>query len=171
VSTNVFVGSVASAAGRTIRLLAVLLAVASAHAQEGPDFSGTWEISQARSTPGALGNQAKVAFASELIVQQRGGELHVEMRTPRQDTISAVYRLDGSEITVKTPPGIVETARARLEGSTLVITARRVVSSAFGDFVTDTKESWTRSGTVLTVLKTASADNVVATETGVYHKV
>lgn len=142
-----------------------------ARAQEGgADFSGRWGISQAKSSPGAVGNNAKVSFPSELIVQQRPGELQVEMRIPRTDSIRAVYKLDGSEITVGTPAGIAERAKAAWDGNRLVITARRVVSSAFGDFVTDTKEVWTRSGNVLTIGKTATSEGISATETAVYDK-
>jgi hypothetical protein len=151
---------------------ALVLAAVGAPAQEqaGPDLSGRWHVSQARSSPGALGNSAKVSFASELIVQERSGDLHVEMRIPRTDPVTAVYKLDGSEVTVATPAGIVEKAKAVRDGQMLVITARRTVSSAFGDFVTDTKESWTRTGDVLTIRKTSTSEGISATETVVYEK-
>lgn len=153
-----------------IAVLVLAAVPALTRAQAGPDLSGRWEISQAKSSPGALGNNAKVSFPSELIIQQRPAELQVEMRIPRTDSVTAVYKLDGSEITVGTPAGIAEKAKAMWDGSKLVITARRVVSSAFGDFITDTKEVWTRSGNVLTIGKTATSDGISATETAVYDK-
>lgn len=160
---------------RPLFLIAIAVLVLAAvpaltRAQEGPDFTGRWEISQAKSSPGAIGNNAKVSFPSELIIQRRAAELQVEMRIPRTDSVTAVYKLDGSEITVSTPAGIAEKAKAMWDGSKLVIAARRVVSSAFGDFITDTKEVWTRSGNVLTIGKTATSDGISATETAVYDK-
>ena len=141
-----------------------------AQEQRGPALSGRWHVSQARSSPGALGNSAKVSFASELIVQERSGDLHVELRIPRTDSVTAVYKLDGTEVTVGTPDGIVEKAKAAWDGQALVVTARRTVSSAFGDFVTDTRETWTRSGDILTIQKTSTSDGISATETAVYEK-
>ena len=147
-----------------------LAAVGAAQEQLGPDLSGRWQVSQARSSAGALGNSAKVSFASELVVEERPGGLQVEMRIPRTDSVTAVYKFDGSEIAVGTPAGVVEKAKAAWEGQTLVITARRTVSSAFGEFVTDTRESWTRNGDILTIRKTATSDGISATETAVYEK-
>jgi hypothetical protein len=134
------------------------------------DFSGKWEISGAKSSPGAIGNGARVTFASELIISQQPAELHVDMRYPRTDPVIAVYKLDGSEITVGTHAGITETARVTPDGDKLIITARRVVASAFGDFVTDTKEVWTRNGNVLTIVKTATSAGASATETAVFER-
>ena len=153
-----------------IAALALLTVPALPRAQAGTDFSGRWKISQAKSSPGAIGNNAKVTFPSELIVEQRPGELHVDMRIPRTDSVTAVYKLDGSEITVGTPAGIAEKAKAMWDGNKLVITARRVVTSPFGDFVTDTKEVWTRTGNVLTIGKTVTAEGIADTETAVFDK-
>jgi hypothetical protein len=153
----------------SVAAVALVVGPALTLAQVRPDFSGRWGISQANSSAGAVGNSAKVIFPSELIVMQHPGELHVEMRFARAaDTITAVYKFDGSDITLSTPAGITETARATWEGQQLVITARRVVSTAFGDFVTDTKEMWSRTGNVLTVRKTQSTDGLAATETAIF---
>lgn len=141
-----------------------------ARAQTGPDFSGKWRISQAKSSRGATGNSASVNFPSELIIKQSPAELHVEMRLPRTDPVTAVYKLDGTEVTVATPAGIFEKAKARWDGGKLVITARRVVSTPFGDFVTDSTEVWSRSATSLTIGKTQTAEGVSATETAVFDK-
>lgn len=164
----------AAKAGARVRRCAVALALlaASAHvpAQEAPDFSGSWTINQARSSAGATGNNAKVSFPSEVVVAQQGGELRVEIRFPRTDPVIARYRLDGGEVVVPVP-GVTEKARAAWDGGRLVITARRVVSTAFGEFVTDTKETWSRTGDVLTVQKTQSAEGVSDTETAVFDRI
>lgn len=139
-------------------------------AQARPEFSGRWKISQARSSPGAVGNGAKVGFPSELVIQHHPAELQVEMRIPRTDPMTALYKLDGTEVTLGTPAGIAEKARAMWDGEKLVITARRVISTSFGDFVTDSKEVWSRTGNVLTISKTQTADGVSQTETGVFDK-
>lgn len=139
-------------------------------AQTRPDFSGKWKISQAKSSAGATGNSAKVSFPSELIVKQHAAELYLETRFPRTDPLTAVYKLDGSEVTVGTPAGVTEKAKATWDGEKLVITARRVVATPFGDFATDTKEVWSLTGNILTIGKTQSAEGLSDTETAVFDK-
>jgi hypothetical protein len=141
-----------------------------ANAQTTPDFTGRWEISQTKSSPGAIGNNAKVSFPSELIVAQKAAELHVEMRFPRSEPLKVAYKLDGSEIRIALPSDVTETARTAWDGSRLTITARRVVSTAFGEFVTDIKETWNRAGNVLTIQKTHSSSGVADTETAVFEE-
>ena len=151
--------------------LAVVLAnpiIAAAQAQ--PDFSGHWKISQTKSSIGATGNNATISFPSELVIKQHPAELQVESRYPRSAPLTTVYKLDGSEITINLPSSVTEKARATWEGGNLIITARRVVSSAFGEFVTDIKETWSRAGNVLTVQKTQSADGVTDAETAVFDR-
>jgi hypothetical protein len=158
---------------RALPATALALALAdpiSAAAQAQPDFSGHWKISQAKSSTGATGNNATISFPSELVIKQQPAELHVESRYPRSAALTAVYKLDGSEITINLPSSVTEKARARWEGGNLIITARRVVSSAFGEFVTDIKETWSRAGNVLTVQKTQSADGVTDAETAVFDR-
>jgi hypothetical protein len=151
-------------------VVALATAAALAQAQARPDLSGKWEISQAKSSAGATSNSANISFPSELIITQRPAELHVEVRFPRSEPLTTVYKLDGSEITAGTPAGVTEKATAAWDGNTLVITARRVVSSAFGDFVTDSKEIWTRTGNVLTITKSETSDGVVTNERAVFDR-
>ena len=161
---------------RLLRVSAAVLALtalpALAPAQTRPDFSGRWEVSQSKSSPGAVGNRATVAIASEMTVTQRSSELQVELRFPRTETPNTVvYTFDGSEVVVGgTPDGVTEKARAMWDGNALIITARRVVSTAFGNFVTDIREVWTRSGDVLTIQKTRSGDGESITETAVFER-
>ncbi|MBI3046809.1 MAG: hypothetical protein HYY76_00705 [Acidobacteria bacterium] len=138
-------------------------------AQAKPDFSGSWKINQAKSSAGATGNNAKVSFPSELVVTQQAGAVHVEIRFPRTDPVKVTYTADGSEVAVPIP-GVTEKARAAWDGDRLVITARRVVSTAFGEFITDTKEIWTRTGDVLTIQKTQSSEGLSETETAVFDR-
>ena len=142
----------------------------SGQAQTRPDFSGTWEISQAKSSAGATSNGANISFPSELIITQRPAELHVEIRFPRSEPFMTIYTLDGTEVTAGTPSGVNEKAKAMWEGQTLVITARRIVSTQFGDFITDSKETWSRTGNVLTIRKSESSDGLNQNETAVYDR-
>jgi hypothetical protein len=139
-------------------------------AQTRPDFSGTWEISQAKSSAGATSNSANISFPSELIITQRPAELHVEIRFPRSEPFKTVYKLDGTEVTAGTPAGVNEKARAVWDEQTLVITARRIVSTQFGDFITDSKETWSRTGNVLTIRKSETSDGLTQNETAVFDK-
>jgi hypothetical protein len=151
--------------------IALALASPSSVAAQGQrDFSGHWNISQTKSSAGATGNNATISFPSELVIEQHPAELHVESRYPRAAPVKTVYRLDGSEITINLPSSVTERARAAWDGDRLIITARRVVSSAFGEFVTDIKETWSRAGNVLTVQKTQSADGVTDAETAVFDR-
>lgn len=149
---------------------AAALMPAFALAQARPDFSGRWEVSQAKSTTGAVGNGATISFGSELAVTQHPAELHVELRHPRSAPMTTIYKLDGSEVTVATPADVKETARATWDGQTLVITATRVVSTQFGPFASETKETWSRAGNVLTIRKTQNADGIIDNETAVYDR-
>jgi hypothetical protein len=138
--------------------------------QTRADFSGRWKVSQAKSSRGAIGNQATVTFPSEMVIKQQGAELHIEIHHPRVKPVTVVYKLDGGETTVPAPAGVTEKAKATWDGETLVITARRVVSTPVGDFATDTKEIWSRNGNVVTVRKTSTAEGLSDNETAVYER-
>jgi hypothetical protein len=155
----------------SIVAIALLAVPASTAAQAHQDYSGRWALSQAKSTPGAAGNGATISFGSELVITQSPTELRVEMRFPRvEQTQIAVFRLDGSEVTLPLPDGIVEKAKAVWEGDKVVISARRVVSTQFGDFVSETKETWSQMGNVLTIQKTLTADGVTDSQTAVFDR-
>jgi hypothetical protein len=155
-----------SAVRRSCLAVALIAVAALATAQTRQDYSGKWALSQAKSTRGAAGNGAVISFGSELIVTQTPSEVKVESRFPRvEQTQSVAFKLDGSEVNVPMPEGITEKAKAAWEGDRLVVTARRVVASAFGDFVSETREIWTRKENVLTIEKTLTADGVTSKET------
>ena len=155
-------------AAHAAQIAIVLTLTVSVGAQGRPDLSGRWQISQAKSSAGATGNNATISFPSELVITQHPAELHVELRHPRSDALKTIYKLDGSEIVIHLPSSVVERAKAGWDGHRLVISARRVVSSAFGDFVTDSKETWSRTADVLTIQKTQSSDGVTDSETAVF---
>jgi hypothetical protein len=145
----------------------------SAHAlvlAQVPDYSGTWRFNQAKSSPNIAGNTPNVPFPSQIVVKQTAAELSVESTSVRQNPVSAVFKLDGSKVTLQTPAGITETGEARFEGATVVITSRRSFPSPAGDIVTDFKEVWSLSGNVLTIEKTRTQEGEASTEKAVYDK-
>ena len=149
--------------------LMALPAVAAAQAHQ--DYSGKWALSQSKSTPGAAGNGTSISFASELVVTQSAGELKTEMHFPRiEQPQVVVFKLDGSEVTFPVSEGVVEKASAVWQGDRLTITAHRVVSTRFGEFVTDTKETWNRTENLLTIQKTLTSAGVTDTQTAVFDR-
>jgi hypothetical protein len=152
--------------------LALMLAfgLATAGAQTPPDFSGTWKFNQTKSTPGIAGNTPNIAFPSQIVVKQTATDLNVQSTSVRQAPVAAIYKLDGSKVTVDAPRGITETGEAKVEGGTVVITSRRSFSSPAGDQVVNFKEVWTVDGNTLTIVKTRVEDGESSTEKAVYDK-
>ena len=139
-------------------------------AQAPPDFSGMWRLNQAKSSRAVVGNTPDIQFPSQLDVRQTSGEIAVAATSIRQQPVSATYKLDGSKVNVQAPEGITETGQATLNGSTLVITSKRSFSSPAGDIVVDFKETWTLSGSELTIEKTRTQSGESSTQKAVYDK-
>ena len=143
---------------------------AAAFAQGRPDFSGTWRFNQAKSSPDIAGNTPIVPFPSQLVVKQTATEVQVDGTSVRQQPTSAVFKLDGSKVSIKAPSGITETGEAKLEGANLVITSRRSFTSPLGETVVDFKEVWTINGNALTIEKTRTESGDSATVKAVFDK-
>ena len=141
-----------------------------ASAQSTPSLAGTWRLNFDKSGERVAGNGADVTFPSEMVIAQSPTELTVERTSVRQDPFKAIYKLDGTRVTVAAPNGISETAEARVDGATLVITSRRSFSSPAGDTVVEFREIWTVKGSELSVRKTVTQDGSSDTETAVYDK-
>jgi hypothetical protein len=154
-----------------VSVLLTLGAPAVARAQARPDFSGTWKISQAKSSRNVVGNTPDIQFPSQLEVMQTAAEISVVATSVRQRPVSATYKLDGSKVNVQAPEGITETGQAMLNGSNLVITSRRSFSSPAGDVVVDFKEVWSVNGNELTIEKTRTqVGDTPSTQKAVYDK-
>ena len=145
-------------------------ASAAVWAQARPDFSGTWRFNQAKSSPNIAGNTPNIPFPSQLVVMQTATDLSVASTSVRQQPVSAVYKLDGSTVTVQAPSGITETGAARFEGAGVVITSRRSFSSPAGDTVVEFREVWRLSGSALTIEKTRTQEGESTSETAVFDK-
>jgi hypothetical protein len=139
-------------------VILVLAPASGTFAQARPDLSGTWRLNFDLSESPVGGGGIDVTFPSEMVVTQSTTELSLTRRSVRQAPFAAVYRLDGSKVSVDAPPGITETGEARFEGAALVITSRRSFSSPAGDTVVEFRETWSVSGNVLTVKKTVTQD-------------
>jgi len=133
-------------------------------AQARPDFSGTWRLNVGKSGPNVAGNTPNIPFPSQIVVKQTATDISVESTSIRQQPVSAVYKLDGSKVTVQTPEGISETGDAKVDGENLLINARRSFSSPAGDIVVEFKEVWSLSGNVLTIQKTRTQSGESTTE-------
>ena len=76
-----------------------------AFAQSAPNLSGTWRLNFDKSGDRIAGNGADVPFPSQMVVTQSATELSVRRTSVRQDAFAAVYKLDGSRVTVAAPAG------------------------------------------------------------------
>ncbi len=158
---------------RVMIVLSVALALgghAVSLAQARPDFSGTWRLNVGKSGPNVAGNTPNIPFPSQIVVKQTPTDISVESTSVRQQPIAAVYKLDGSKVTVQTPAGITETGEAKLDGANLLINSRRSFSSPAGDVVVEFKEVWSLTGNVLTIQKTRTQSGDSSTEKAVYDK-
>jgi hypothetical protein len=141
-----------------------------AFAQSAPNLAGTWRLNFDKSGERIAGNGADVPFPSQMVIMQTPTELTVERTSVRQDPFKATYKLDGSRVNVAAPEGITETAEAKFDGATLIITSRRSFSSPAGDTVIDFREVWTLTGKELSIRKTVTQDGGSDTETAVYDR-
>jgi hypothetical protein len=154
-----------------LSVVLTLGAAAVARAQARPDFSGTWRISQAKSSRNVVGNTPDIQFPSQIEVKQDATDLAIVATSVRQQPLSATYKLDGSKVNVQAPEGITETGQAMVNGTTLVITSRRSFSSPAGDVIVDFKEVWTVNGNELTIEKTRTqVGDTPSTQKAVYDK-
>jgi hypothetical protein len=134
-------------------------------AGQGP-FSAQWVYDQQASGR----NEGSTSLPSEIQLAQTSGELHFRGSTSRQYLTEAVYKLDGSEVSVTVGPGIKETGRARMEGGNLVITSRRSFSSPAGEVVAELNDVYSVKGDVLIVQRRQTVDGEAATAKAVYNR-
>ena len=109
-------------------------------AQAKPDLSGTWLLNYDKSGPEVAGNGADVPFPSQMVVAHSAAELSVKRSSVRQAPFAAVYKLDGSRVSVEAPDGIMETGEARFDGATLAVKSRRSFVSPVGETVVEFTE-------------------------------
>src|SRR5262245_17741343 len=110
----------------------VLLVLATASAQTKPDFSGKWRYNSSKSSRDTQGNTPDITYPSDLTVRQGATELEFLGASVRQEDMKAVYKLDGSEVSVASAPDVTERAKATWDGQTLVILSKRIIPSPGG---------------------------------------
>ena len=126
----------------TLATLAFALAIG-LPAQAQTDFSGTWKLNAEKSDTGGRG-AGRGGGMTDMVVKQSAAELSV---TRGEQTI--VYKLDGSEITITGARGN-STAKARVEGATIVIETTR----AMNEMTMTSKATWSIDGGSLVITTT-----------------
>ncbi len=108
----------------TLATLAFALALG-LPAQAQTSFAGTWKLNAEKSAMGGGGGRGggRGGMMGDMVVTQSATELSV---TRGEQTI--VYKLDGSETTITGGRGGTSTAKARVEGATIVIETSRMMN-------------------------------------------
>jgi hypothetical protein len=138
---------------KKIALLVVMLAVAVAglsFAQARPDFSGKWAPKEAAAPAGGGGRGG--GMAGPVTVKQSASELTQE-RTVGDNTMTTVYKLDGTESVNKTQRG-ESRSTAKFDGGKLVI--KTTMEGPNG--ATETTATWSLSadGRELTIVSASA---------------
>lgn len=111
----------------TVLLLLVLTALMSGGSVvQRPDFSGSWKFDRTKSLqqPGPDGRVVLAAMlGEEFDARQDTSTLRLTIKAGGQ-TVTATYKLDGTESLNMSPGDIPVTSRAGWEGDTLVISSR-----------------------------------------------
>jgi hypothetical protein len=138
---------------KKIALLVVMLAVAVAglsFAQARPDFSGKWAPKEAAAPAGGGGRGG--GMAGPVTIKQSASELTQE-RTVGDNTMTTVFKLDGTESVNKTQRG-ESRSTAKFDGGKLVI--KTTMEGPNG--ATETTATWSLSadGRELTIVSASA---------------
>jgi hypothetical protein len=139
---------------KKVALLVMVMALAVAglsFAQAKPDFSGTWALDAAKSDQmGARQGGGAAAAPAPIMIKQTATELTQEQKRG-ENTITTVYKLDGTESVNKTQRGESKST-AKFDGAKLVI--KIVSEGANGPMETTSTWSLSADGKELTMLRT-----------------
>jgi pectate lyase len=138
---------------KKIALLVLVMAVAVAglsFAQAKPDFAGKWAPKEAAAPAGGGGRGG--GMAGPITIKQTAAELTQE-RTMGENTMTTVYKLDGTESVNKTQRGESKST-AKFDGAKLVI--KTTMEGPNG--ATETTATWSLSadGKELTIVSTSA---------------
>ncbi len=106
---------------------AVSFALLSAAPPPRPDFSGTWDMDTSRSESA---HQDVPIGPVALVVRQNTAEIAIETRRTGGPTETLVFRLDGTEKKNVDASGVSINAKARWDGTKLVMETEREISGA-----------------------------------------
>lgn len=157
---------------------ALALALPAAALTQGKaDFSGTWNVDEAKSDPapagrggggGGGGRGGGMGTPSKLVIKQTAGELTVETTTAN-GAQTAVYKLDGSESVNKTAMGESK-GKVSWEGNNLVINSTQDLNFQGNAIQITAKEVYSLAGNVLTVTTTRTTARGETTRKLVFNK-
>jgi hypothetical protein len=134
----------------TVATLALAVALpAIAGTQARTDFSGTWNVDRTRSDPPPQGGGGAGA-TTKLVIRQTAGEMTVIVTTGRGEATTS-YKLDGTEVKETVATG-ASRAKVSWDGATLVVNRVQNVTTPQGAFEITSKESYSLSGGILTLV-------------------
>jgi hypothetical protein len=152
----------------TVAALALVVALpAMAVAQSKTNFSGTWNVDAAKSDPPPRGGGGAGATA-RLVITQTALDMTVVVTTGRGDA-KTTYKLDGSEMKESAAMG-ESRAKASWDGPRLVVSRVQNVSTPQGAFEITSKETYSLSGGILTVVTTRNSPMGNTSRTTVFTK-
>jgi hypothetical protein len=129
-------------------------------------FSGVWHFNVEKS--GRTGRDT--SFASQLVIGQTAGEVHLDALSERQDTVALVYKLDGSSMTIPGLGGVTTTTKATLQGDRLTTESTRKFSTPAGDVEVSMRDTYSRNGNELVVNRVQTIAGEQLTATAYYDK-
>lgn len=96
------------------------------YAQSKPDFSGTWTLDASKSEMGDMGGGGRMGggrgmMGGPITITQTADTLTIAREGRGGNTMTATYKLDGTETEVRAGRGGTAKAKAHWEGSNLVI--------------------------------------------------
>jgi len=139
-------------------VMVMALAVAGSSFAANPDFSGKWAPKADPNAQAGGGGRGGMG-GGPMTVKQTATELTVE-RTMGDQTMSSVYKLDGTESVNKTQRGESKST-AKFDGAKLVI--KTVQEGPNGQM--ETTQAWSLNGAELTITTTSARGDRTMTYT------
>lgn len=142
-------------------------------AQPPANFSGAWTFDQAKSLeqPGPDGRVVLAAMlGDEFVAKQDAVALTLTIKAGGE-TITAVYKLDGTESRNMSPGGITVTSRAMWDGPRLIIASSSQGAEKDRPVTIETRRViWLDASGYLIVERTGTPASVVTSSRSVYRK-
>ena len=149
-----------AARARSLALALLLSVPFTTFAQHPPDFSGVWTLEESKSDPlpAGRGGRGLPGLGGPVTIKQSPTEIAIGL---------AVYKLDGTATTIEGRGGVA-TARARWEGTSLLIETSRDIQ---GMSVTSREvRSLSSDGQEMTVVTTTTTPQGTLSRKSVYTK-
>jgi hypothetical protein len=152
----------------TVATLVLVMALpAMSLAQSKTDFSGTWNVDGAKSDPAPRGGGGAGA-TTRLVITQTAANMTVIVTTGRGEAKTA-YKLDGSEMKESAAMG-ESRAKVSWDGPRLVVSRVQNVTTPQGAFEITSKEIYSVTGGVLTLVTSRNSPMGNTSRTTVFTK-